>query len=69
MSEWISADERLPEVYESMLVFMPESGQHVLNVSYNEVHKKYEWDFPDKWINACDDDVTHWMPLPQQPEE
>ena len=64
MSEWISIDDRLPEEFITCLVFcdgffeVAEYNKHFktwINVLYSEI------------TNI--DNVTHWMPLPEPPEQ
>ena len=59
MSEWISVEDDLPELYRDVLVF---NGL--------EVDKDYLDACPDSGIEYFknnDDNVTHWMPLPSNP--
>lgn len=66
MSKWISVKDRLPDTFVSVLVHMP--GEKPLPA----VHEGYLR--PDgKWYSAFyerePDEVTHWLPLPEPPEE
>ena len=63
MSEWISVEERLPEIGQSVLVARTGKG----------VRMEFRCSWGD-WV--CDDEynmplspVTHWMPLPKHPKE
>ena len=56
MSEWISVDDRLPNPFESVLVFR--DGK--ISIDYNEGNGWFAYDFNGKR-------VTHWMPLPLAP--
>ena len=51
--EWISVDDRLPNPFESVLVFR--DGK--ISIDYNEGNGWFAYDFNGKR-------VTHWMPLP-----
>ena len=54
MSKWISVRDKLPEPFVNVVVFSKSQG-----VGMDYYDGKY-WGF---------DDVTHWMPLPEPPEE
>lgn len=65
VQNWIPVTERLPEEFVSVLVYIP---------SYTPmptVREAYHVD--DCWATKIvifhDDDVTHWMPLPEPPKE
>ena len=71
-SDWISADERLPENNVFVLVWL-KSG-------YYEVLQRSEYEHPNEpstfiWEKLCcngyftDWDITAWQPLPQPPSE
>lgn len=62
MSEWIKCDEQMPEPQVKVLAF---TAYGVWVAFYS---KKYDcWDDGD-WNDSLDS-VTHWMPLPEPPEE
>jgi hypothetical protein len=52
--KWISVDEKLPA-----------DGLEVLAFEYSMYHVSF-WN-GDEW--DCYGDITHWMPLPHEPEE
>jgi hypothetical protein len=56
MNEWISVKDRLPKKYGVVLAFT-EYGD--TNAVYYYVDKS--WGHPDE--------ITHWMPLPEPPNE
>jgi hypothetical protein len=59
MGEWISVKDRMPEEGVDVLVY----GE----IWHNK--KGIEVDFVKNGnFVACDEDVTHWMPLPTPPE-
>ncbi len=57
---WIPVEERLPENWVGVIVYSEEMG--VLNNG---------WTVDGKWFDQTTilDDITHWMPLPEGPEE
>ena len=56
-SEWISVEERLPEMYEDVLYF----NGHSVGVDF--ICSDGMWCEED-----VHNDVTHWMPLPEAPK-
>ena len=56
VQEWISVNDRLPNPFESVLVFR--DGK--ISIDYNEGNCWFAYDFNGKR-------VTHWMPLPLAP--
>ena len=66
MAEWISVKERLPNPFESVLVFMP--GEEPLPT----VHEGFisnEGSWVSNHFLRVPDEVTHWMPMPLPPAE
>lgn len=62
-SEWISVDERLPELYTSVLVYCDAMVSKFYCVS--EMIEPYG----KRWSAVCGFRVTHWMPLPEAPRK
>ena len=65
--EWISVDERLPDVLQEVLVYR---GNHIGNLinAYTYVGGDM-WE--DEYGFGCrreDEGITHWMPLPEAPK-
>lgn len=69
MTEWISVKDRLPEVFDEVLVYY----NGFIAVAWRETEKikngivGWHWNlqkyYPESLVN-----VTHWMPLPEPPE-
>ena len=57
VQEWISVTERLPEPFESVLVFR--DGK--ITIDRNEENGWFAYDFNGKR-------ATHWMPIPKPPK-
>lgn len=66
---WISVEERLPEAEEEVLLYNSHSVQHY---ETGWLRKK-KGDNNSKWVVSNgfveDDDITHWMPIPNLPKE
>jgi hypothetical protein len=64
MSEWISVEDRLPEIHEEVLVFVKRHARtgHL----YGRISAKGGrpwWAVGNRHLTG----VTHWMPLPEPP--
>lgn len=57
---WISVKERLPNEDESVLIYQPKAGCWVSS------HDKHGWGM---WENGLTCEPSHWMPLPEPPED
>ena len=55
-SEWISVDERLPEMHEDVLCLCGRSVEIDFMCS------------DDTWCGVHNKPITHWMPLPEPPK-
>lgn len=67
---WISAKDKLPDEMENVLVFT----EGCIDVGYLTRGRfglmRWETDYVDEWGDReILKDVTHWMPLPDAPEE
>ena len=80
MSEWISVDERLPELAISQeetvangfrMPSNKRSGRCLVVVNGHVTESCLFWrsDYPERksWLMAQSEKVTHWMPLPSPP--
>ena len=64
--DWISVEERLPEPFVSVLVYMPEE-RPLPTVHEGFLAREGVW-----YANHFDREpmeITHWMPLPEPPKE
>ena len=67
MSEWISVKERLPGEGKDVLVYATSKfigGSKITTDRLEEGEKHPIWIYTHGWF-----EVTHWMPLPEPPEE
>lgn len=63
--EWISAEERLPEDFQKVLVFWWEHSEPMIDTAFwQKDAKRFDG---EHWVRM-EDKVTHWMPLPESPE-
>jgi len=63
MSEWISVKERFPNEGDLVLISDAREDSPAVMVSFY-IHKVGRWGFRD-----LEFDPTHWMPLPEPPNE
>ena len=65
---WISVDERLPDISSDVLIYC--NGTHIAFLSWEFDHDSetefYVWQIHDGHFDL--DQVTHWQPLPEPPE-
>ena len=63
MGKWIRVEDRLPEKPMNYLIYVPPC---YVNVVY---YNGFEWvvDVGEYCFNAYE--ITHWMPLPEPPED
>ena len=76
MSEWIRVEDRLPEEGDDILAYgcAPGNNQYItMNVTYVfDKEKRPIWRIVSSGCGCCDwpmVNVTHWMPLPEEPNE
>lgn len=64
-SPWISVDERMPKAYEPVILYRrkPDGTFATEQGMWDEL--RGEW----KVYGARSKNVTHWMPMPEPPEE
>ncbi len=70
--EWISVKDRLPPIYQMVLI----TGKNgdggsfgVIKGSYDGHNYNWYRDDIGHYVNSRGDIVTHWMPLPEPPKE
>lgn len=81
MNDWIKCTDRLPDIYDFVLVFADNQGTNEPKPFSIARHNDDKWEFinhtapmpnygayMDMEYNMDSDDVTHWMPLPEFPK-
>ena len=73
-SQWISVEDRLPEINTAVLIHDGEGGEYPLYVdwTYKSSTGEILWYFGanyDEYENTLPATYTHWMPLPPAPEQ
>lgn len=61
--KWVSVDDRLPEVYKSVLAYRPQKEEIIICCLDHEGN----WTIDD-FLNSIVT-VTHWLPLPSPPQQ
>ncbi len=64
--KWIPVAERLPDVFKHVLVNIPGMAPHP---TVQEAFREKNGMWYSNGFRYEADDITHWMPLPQPPEE
>lgn len=64
LAEWVSVDDKLPEKNQQVLTYNPMDDREPFWVDYLFLagDEKLHWDMGE-------DNVTHWMPLPEPPKQ
>lgn len=62
---WISVKKRLPEDGQKIIAAFRDSGGWIVDQAR---YGNGEFDFAS-WAYVWDDNITHWMPLPEPPKE
>jgi uncharacterized protein DUF551 len=60
-NNWIKCSDKLPEVFEEVLVYSIHGGKTVANL----IHDKSKWNLNPELFNL--NFITHWMRLPEPP--
>lgn len=68
MSEWISMKNRLPEIGVKVLIFDYYNDFDVWFLELDETDDIVHWEDQNGYWYPLHD-ATHWMPLPEPPEE
>lgn len=76
MSEWISVKDRLPELpngegWKTRMVIAADNRNCVAPMIYERaiIRRKPVERWKYYWDRIADVEVTHWMPLPEPPED
>ena len=65
-NQWISVEERLPDLWEKVLVFIHATNHQ--DVHFGWIKTPGEWEVLDERGNHTAF-LTHWMPLPSSPPD
>ena len=67
-SQWISVEDRLPEP-EKDVIILDKSKRIDIDCLSNDGEGGYFWWKSGYTIWCDDDEITHWMPIPELPKE
>lgn len=78
MTDWISVADRMPEPDTECLVWSPGNAQHGPMTYIDTWQEQYECPVSFSsasipvglgWDSSSFEEITHWMPLPEPPED
>lgn len=71
MNEWISVKDRLPIDRFNVLVYIPSYSEqfHDSCITIATLDKGNNFNFYDENYLGYNDNITHWMPLPEPPQK
>lgn len=64
--EWVKCSERMPDHSEPVIYLRAKDGKFSVGIAYWTVSQKWK---PEAQSMKCPEGFTHWMPLPQPPQE
>ena len=64
VQEWISVEDSLPPVDETVLV----CWDYATDIEPEKEYLTLDEDYNEYWPNCQDEPPTHWMPIPQPPK-
>lgn len=67
-SPWISVEDKLPEPEKDVIILDGRKHIDIDHLTYDG-EDNYIWWKSDDTIWCEDDEITHWMPIPELPEE
>jgi hypothetical protein len=67
-SPWISVEDKLPELEKEVIIL--DKRKHTdIGFITDDGYGGYYWWKNDETIWCKDDEITHWMPIPELPKE
>ena len=72
VDRWISCKDKMPEDNTLVLfVYVSKNGVKSVHYGYHQTLKGLgsSWAKPSGGWQYCDDDITHWHPLPEPPKD
>ena len=71
VDRWISCKDKMPEDNTSVLfVYVSENGIKSVHYGYHfNINGIIAWVKPSGGLNYCDEEITHWQPIPEPPKE
>ena len=73
MDKWISVKDRLPEDGQNCILYYPENNPEFVSGEYDNEFNRWYYAYEEysyrPAFNELQDGITHWMPMPDPPED
>jgi hypothetical protein len=67
LTHWIDVSKRLPDEHNTVLIY--NGDFHIGSLIYEKIESDGDYYWQNNFYDDFIDSVTHWMPLPEPPDE
>lgn len=72
MTKWIKCSDKLPPEWRDIIIYGDKLGVRASQISLSNWYEGKQRDYPEVIDEDCypfADNITHWMPLPEPPND